>query len=66
MITAGNFLASYARAFLAATKQAQLVKSDQPKRVGGLTAEQMARMEREMGALQEDLKSVESRMETMC
>jgi ParB-like chromosome segregation protein Spo0J len=61
MITAGNFSTSYARALLAATKQACLVKSDQPKKVSGLTTEQMARMEREMGALQEDMKSVESR-----
>ena len=61
MITAGNFSASYARALLAATKQAHLVRSDQPKKVGGLTAEQMARMEREMEALQQDIKSVESR-----
>ena len=61
MITAGNFSASYARALLAATKQAQLVKADQPKKVGGLTPEQMARMEREMEAVQEDVRSVESR-----
>jgi ParB-like chromosome segregation protein Spo0J len=61
MITAGNFSASYARALLAATKQAHLVKSDQPKKVGGLTPEQMARMEREMETLQQDMKSVESR-----
>lgn len=61
MITAANFSASYARALLAATKQSQLVNSDEPKKVGGLTPEQMARMEREMDALQEDVKSVESR-----
>ena len=61
MITAGNFSASYARALLAATKQTHLVKSEQPKKIGGLTAEQMARMEREMETLQEDVKSVESR-----
>lgn len=37
------------------------MKSDQPKKVGGLTVEQMARMEREMDTLQQDVKSVESR-----
>jgi ParB-like chromosome segregation protein Spo0J len=61
MNTAGNFSASYAKALLAASRQADLVKADRPKRVGGLTAEQMARMEREMEALQQDLKAVESR-----
>ena len=61
MTTAGNYTASYAKALLAATRQADLVKSDQPKKVGGLTTEQMARMEREMEALQQDVKSVESR-----
>jgi len=61
MNTAGNYATSYAKALLAATRQSDLVKSDQPKRVGGLTPEQMARMEREMEAVQQDLKSVESR-----
>lgn len=61
MQTAGNYTASYAKALLAATRQADLVKSDQPKKVSGLSAEQMARMEREMEALQQDVKSVESR-----
>jgi ParB-like chromosome segregation protein Spo0J len=61
MNTAGNFTASYAKALLAATRQADLVKADQPKRIAGMTAEQMARMEREMEKLQKDLKTVESR-----
>lgn len=61
MTTAGNYSASYAKALLAATRQADLVKSDQPKRVTGMTPEQMARMEREMEKLQRDLKSVEAR-----
>jgi ParB-like chromosome segregation protein Spo0J len=61
MAAAGNYTASYAKALLAATKQTELVKSDQPKRVSGLTGEQMLRMEREMETLQRDLKSVEGR-----
>jgi ParB-like chromosome segregation protein Spo0J len=61
MISAGNYTASYTKALLAASKQADLTKSDRPKKVGGLTPEQMARMEREMEALQQDLKTVESR-----
>lgn len=61
MTTAGNHAASYAKALLAATRQDDLVQPDKPKRVAGMTAEQMARMEREMDKLQRDLKTVESR-----
>jgi ParB-like chromosome segregation protein Spo0J len=61
MVTAGNYTASYAKALLAATRQADLVKADAPKKIGGMTPEQMARMEREMEKLQRDLKTVESR-----
>ena len=61
MSTAGNYTASYAKALLAATRQADLVKSEQPKKVGGLTPDQMARMEREMETVQQDLKMVEAR-----
>jgi len=61
MATAGNFTASYAKALLAATRQSDLVHSDKPKAVGGLTSEQMARMEREMAQLQTDLKGIEAR-----
>lgn len=61
MSTSSNYSASYAKALLAATRQSDLVKADQPKRVGGLTPEQMTRMEREMETVQQVLKSVESR-----
>jgi hypothetical protein len=61
MVTAGNYTASYGKALLAATRQADLVKADVPKKVAGMTPEQMARMEREMDKLQRDLKTVESR-----
>jgi hypothetical protein len=60
MTMAANFTASYAKALLAATRQSDLIYSDKPKKVQGLTAEQMARMEREMGALQQDFKAVEA------
>jgi hypothetical protein len=50
-----------AKALLAATRQADLVKSEEPKRIAGMTPEQMARMEREMEKVQRDLKTVESR-----
>ena len=45
MSTGGNYTSSYAKALLAATRQNDLVKSDQPKQVAGMTAEQMARVD---------------------
>ena len=60
MSTAGNYTCSYAKALLAATRQADLVKSEEPKQIAGMTPEQMARMEREMEKVQRDLKTVES------
>jgi len=61
MVTAATYTASYAKALLAATKQSDLVKADQPKRVSGLSSEQMMRMEREMETVHRDLKAVEAR-----
>jgi ParB-like chromosome segregation protein Spo0J len=60
MATVGNFSSNYAKALLAATKQQDLVHPERPKRVGGITPEQMARMEREMDGLQRDFKAVEA------
>lgn len=60
MGSAGNFSSSYAKALLAATRQNDLVHADRPKSVGGMTLEQMARMEREMETLQRDFKAVEA------
>jgi hypothetical protein len=60
MESAANFSSSYAKATLAATKQTDLAKPDKPKAVGGMTPEQMARMEREMEALQQEFKAVEA------
>lgn len=60
MLLAANFSASYASALLAATPQDKLAKSDRPKRVNGMTAEQMTRMEREMEGLQQQFKAAES------
>nr|WP_295238593.1 plasmid partitioning protein RepB C-terminal domain-containing protein [uncultured Brevundimonas sp.] len=60
MISAGNFTGSYARALLAATRQSDLVQSHKPKKIGGMTPEQMARMEREMASLTADFKTLEA------
>src|SRR6202162_2079346 len=40
-----NFTARYAQALLAATRREDLAQPDRPKKIGGLIAEQMARME---------------------
>jgi ParB-like chromosome segregation protein Spo0J len=59
MLVANNFTTAYARALLAATPRDQLMNSAKPKQISGVSAEQMARMEREMANLQRDLKLVE-------
>jgi hypothetical protein len=48
MSAMNNFTVRYAQALLAATRQEDLAQPDRPKNIRGLTAEQMARMEREM------------------
>ncbi|WP_294542150.1 plasmid partitioning protein RepB C-terminal domain-containing protein [uncultured Rhodoblastus sp.] len=60
MGTAANWSASYAKALLAATKQDDLTRSDRPKKIAGMTREQMARMEREMASLHQDFKQIEN------
>jgi ParB-like chromosome segregation protein Spo0J len=58
MVAMNNFTARYAEALLAATRQEDLTQPDRPKKIRGLSAEQMARMEREMGGLQREFKAV--------
>ena len=58
MSAMNNFTARYAQALLAATRQEDLAQPERPKKIRGLTAEQMARMEREMDGLQREFKSV--------
>lgn len=60
MISAGNFTSAYAKALLAATRQADLLHANKPKKVGGMTSDQMARMEREMESLTQDFKALET------
>ena len=59
MASVNNFTASYAKAILAATRQGDLAKPERPKEVGGMTPEQMARMERELESINRDFKAVE-------
>ncbi|ATE58999.1 plasmid partitioning protein RepB C-terminal domain-containing protein [Thauera sinica] len=59
MLTANNMTVTYATALLAATPPHLLVGETKPRKMRGITAEQMARMEREMGSIQGQLKLVE-------
>lgn len=61
MIGQNNFSAMFAKALLAATPDAQIVdpRRKKPARKNPATAEQMARMERELASLQNQVKSVE-------
>jgi hypothetical protein len=56
--SSNNFTGRYAQALLAATRQEDLAPPDRPKKIRGLTAEQMARMEREMDGLQREFRAV--------
>ena len=60
MVSVGNFTSAYAQALLAATRQHDLIHANKPKKVGGMTSEQMARMEREMESLTQDFKALEA------
>jgi RepB plasmid partitioning protein/ParB-like nuclease domain len=59
LINANNFSVSYASAILAGTPQAQLVTPQTPKRLKGMTAEAISRMERELARLQEAISSIQ-------
>lgn len=54
-----KYTASYAKSLLAATPQSQLSEAHKPKKVKGLTAEQMAMMERESVSLEREFKMAE-------
>ncbi len=59
LINANNFSVSYASAILAGTPQAQLATPQTPKRLKGMTAEAILRMERELSRLQEAISSIQ-------
>ncbi len=56
MVSGNNYTFAYARALLVGTTPDQLVKPDEPKKVKGLSAEEIARMEREMETLERDFR----------
>lgn len=60
MLSANNFMSAYAKVLLAATRQGDIIRQDKPKRVGGMTPDQMARMKREMASLTQDFRALEA------
>ncbi|MFC1535265.1 plasmid partitioning protein RepB C-terminal domain-containing protein, partial [Thermodesulfobacteriota bacterium] len=56
MIAANNFTLPYTKALFAATPQNKLIKQENSKKISGITAEDMARMEREMENVKQDFK----------
>jgi len=58
--TANNFEIPYVKALLAATSSRMLINPDKSEIMQGLTAEQVAKMEKEMEGLQVDLKTIEA------
>lgn len=59
LLAANNYSMPYMKALYAATSSALLLDEDKPKKVDGLSTEQMLRMEREIEGLQKDLKLIE-------
>jgi hypothetical protein len=59
MVCANNFTQSYARSLLMATSADQLVSPAKPKKVKGLSVEEIARLEQEMQTAEHDFKAVE-------
>jgi len=58
MIATNNYTVRYAKALLAATPKDQLVEQQKPKRIEGLSPDEMARMEKETEILTRDFKAV--------
>lgn len=59
MVSTNNITVSYAQALVAATPSNMLVGETKPRKIAGVSAEQMAKMEREMGNLHEQFKLAE-------
>jgi hypothetical protein len=59
MVSANNVTVAYAEALLATTSEIMLVTGKKPKKLQGITQEQMARMEREMASINEQYKLAE-------
>jgi hypothetical protein len=59
MISANNYSASYAKCLYAATPEEQKLAADRPQDGHGLSPEDIARMQRELANVSQDLKLIE-------
>ena len=59
MVAMNKYTINYAKSLVAATPQSQLVESTKPKRVNGLSEEQIALMERESLSLEREFRIAE-------
>lgn len=59
MVSVNNYTAPYAEGLVLATSKNQLVNREEPKSKKGMSLEEIARMEEEMGSLERDLKAAE-------
>jgi len=59
MVSSHNYSVDYAKCLIAATPPDQLIDADRPKDANGLTADEMARMEREMETLGREFRLIE-------
>jgi len=59
MVAANNFSAKYAACLYAATPPEQLLESEKPKEIRGLSPEDISRIEREMESLNQDFRLIE-------
>jgi hypothetical protein len=60
MVGMKNYTKAYAEALILGTSRDQLVAGDEPKKKAGMTAEEIARMEREMESLEQDFGAIET------
>lgn len=59
MVSSHNFSVDYAKCLIAAAPPEQLIDDNRPKDANGLTADEMARMEREMETLGREFRLIE-------
>ncbi|WP_052265329.1 plasmid partitioning protein RepB C-terminal domain-containing protein [Ruegeria sp. ANG-R] len=59
MVAMNKFTINYARSLLAATPERQLVSAATPKKIKGISREQLERMERESANLEREVRLVE-------
>ena len=60
MVAAANYTANYADLLLLGTQQKDLTHPEKPKKLGGLTPDQIAKMEREIDAVSGDFRAAEA------